>query len=153
MFSSQAASAYLTLQEQALSASDNYTVERIERALDEILRNPHKTSPPAFQVRSAIANAAKVIAGRRRLAPPISTDSPGVEVDEEEGGYLAVEVMHWLGTASVTVAERAILRGLANGEDAETLAASRGVPVERMREKISRARKSAANHYKSTVAA
>lgn len=153
MFSAEAESAYLSLQDQALSATDNYTLERVERALDEILRNPAKTAPAAFQVRSAMANAAKVIEDRRRLAPRVSIETPGVEPGTEDGGYVAVEVMHWLDTAPVSDAERTILRGLAHGADAETLAASGGVGVQRMRERISRARKSATQNYQRTVAA
>src|SRR5262249_6067285 len=114
---------------------------------------PDRTDPSSHQVRSALANAAKVIKNRRRLARQESIDSLGIEPVGEDGGFDTVAVMDWLDKAPVSIDVRTILRGLADGSDADCLAGSGGVDLRRMRERISRARKLAAATYKATVAA
>src|SRR5262245_9084587 len=121
MFSSEAESAILDLQRRASKSSDNYTLECIERALDEIVRNPHKTDPDQHQVRSAMANAAKVIKNRRLLAPTTSVDDPSIGPGYLEPGYAAVEMASWLDSAPLSTSDRATLSRLADGAEADTL--------------------------------
>jgi len=148
MFSEQAASAYLSLQSKALSAGDNYTLSRVERALDEILRNPQNTNPTSHQIRSAWANAGKVLHRRRKLAPEDSVNIPRAgDPFVVESGFAVVEINDWLKHAEVSTSERRLLRRLADGGDARTLANSDGIEVQRMRERISRARRTAAAEY------
>src|SRR4051794_39811195 len=139
MFSPEAQSAFIALQSRASKTTDNYGLERIDRALDEILRNAEKADPAPFQIRSALANASKVIANRRTVAPTCSIDDPAVEAGAVDGQYDAVDLMCWLATTPLTTSIRDILLGLATGQEASTLAAGAGIPVPRMREKISRA--------------
>jgi len=153
MFSSEAQSAYLTLQSKALAAEDGYTIDRAERALDEILRNAGNTNPPAHQVRSAWANAGKVLDNRRRLVSQVPLDTPGLHIAEADGAYDAVEVLDWLDRAAVSASDLIVLRSLALGADAATLADEEGVPVQRVRERISRARRAGSADYQSSVAA
>jgi hypothetical protein len=152
MFSSQAQSAYSTLQSKALSADDGYILDRLERALDEIIRNPQNAAPAPFQVRSAWANAGKVIDSRRKLAPQFSLDGPGLnEPTEVDARYGAVEIFAWLDRAAVSKADRRLLRALAGGADATALAETAGVPVQRIRERVSRARRVASRDYRTSV--
>ncbi|OBK28870.1 hypothetical protein A5634_19720 [Mycobacterium asiaticum] len=153
MFSSQAQSAYLTLQSMAMSAKDNYTLNRAERALDEILRNPGNAKPAGHQVRSAWANAGKVLDNRRRIVPQLSLDTPGLQVAEADGAYDTVDILDWLDHAAVSASDRNVLRSLAGGADAEALADDAGVPVQRLRERISRARRVGHADYQSSVVA
>jgi hypothetical protein len=154
MFSPEAQSAYSTLQSRALSASGGYMLSRLERALDEILRNPRNTSPAPFQVRSALANAGKVIENRRKLAPQDSLDEQAKSFDEPgkiDARYGVVEISYWLDRAAVSDADRGLLRCLAAGADATALAETAGVSVQRMRERVSRARRAASRDYQASV--
>jgi hypothetical protein len=154
MFSEQAQSAYLSLQSKAMMAADSYILDRVERALDEISRNPNNTSPAAHQVRSAWANSRKVLDRRRQLAPQISIDAPaGAEPVELDASFAVVDALDWLEHAAVSDSDRHLLRGLADGADAHSLAEADGVGVQRMRERISRARRAAATDYRHTVVA
>lgn len=154
MFSSEAQSAYIALQSRILETQDNYTVERAERALDEIIRNPENTTPANHQVRSAWANAGKVLQNRREVAPQVHLDTPGLRLGVTDGDYDAVEVLDWLDHAAVSAPARLLLHSLAVGADAQMLAEAQGIPVQRVRERISRARRAgAADFYASVVAA
>lgn len=152
MISTQAQDAILILQSRAVNASDSYTLERIDRALDEIVRNPSKTDPPEHQVRSALANAAKIIDGRRKLAPEISDDDLMMNLSVDEDGYDLIDLRHWLETAQISVSHRSLLLALVEGAEVRELACQAGVPVERMRERISRARKNARLKYATSTA-
>ncbi|MFI7484069.1 hypothetical protein ACH9EU_16835 [Kocuria sp. M1R5S2] len=153
MFSTEAETAILILQAQSRKASDLYTQDRIDRALDEIVRNPSKTNPPEHQVRSALANAGKVMANRRRVAPVVSHEDLVIEVDAREDGYDVVELRYWLETAPLSSPARTLLLALAAGADANDLAAQHDVPVQRIRERIARARKNARADYLTTAVA
>lgn len=153
MLSSEAQSAYLTLQSVALAAKDNYTIDRVERALDEIIRNPENTKPAAHQARSAWANAGKVLQNRRTLVRQVPLDTPGLDLAQVEGAYAAVDILGWLDLAAVSAGERALLQGLAGGNDARMLADVQGIPVQRMRERIARARRAGSIDYHATVVA
>ena len=147
MIAIEAQSALLILQGKVRQASTNYWLERCERALDECSRNPQRTNPAAHQVRSALANAKKRIDDRDRLAPTVSFDAlaaSGFAGTEDADETAIVDLLKWLeSTSHLKASERAILRCLAQGEDAESLAANAAVPVSSMRQKISRARASA----------
>jgi hypothetical protein len=164
MFSESSLGAYLYLQKRAHRQHDSYTIERIDRALDEIVNNPGRTDPVPFQVRSSMANAAKVIKARRVIAPVIPLEahdahrSGGTSGDvasvSDASPYAVVETVAWLnGTRLVSPTQRALLLALVRGHDAATLAAASGVPVPRMRERIARARAAARRAYALEVRA
>jgi hypothetical protein len=138
------------LQQQALGTWDLYTLDRLDRALNELVRNSEKTTPAAFQRRSAMANASKVLRDRVRIAPIVSLDlllDVGEDIYSSDSGSQRaapdiLDIHIWLETTpALTSGQRAILQALASGEDAVSLAHRHHVPVERMRERISRARK------------
>ncbi len=74
MLSSEAEFALIILQRRSAQARDIFEIERMDRALDEIVRNPGNTSPAPFQVRSALANASKVLKERRAIVAIGSLD-------------------------------------------------------------------------------
>lgn len=145
------------LQQRAARFYDIYELERIDRALDEIVENLHRTDPVPFQCRSALANAAKVIRKRRAIRRYDSLDKPFadgalLDVGVVEGDLAVVELIEWIDTSpSLSTGERRLLRDLAAGEDAESLARRDDVPVARMRERISRARSVGKAGYQSEV--
>ena len=146
------------LQGLALRASDGYTIDVLDRALDEIVRNPDNPSPYLWQVRSARANAAKVVQARREVVTLDTSgeDEPSVVEDAAttDTGYGVVEIREWLRTSSrLTEPDRTLLTAVADGQDSEHLAEVLELPVQRVRERLSRARKRAGIAYSTEVAA
>lgn len=149
MISSEAESAILALQHRGAQICDIYELERIDRALDEIVRNPENTSPAKFQVRSALANAGKIIK-ERRAAIAIDSLDQGFDqgnsyLGHTDPGFRGVEITAWIDSAPLPTYERNLLRRLAAGEEAPTLAAEYEMSDQRMRETISRVRRKARN--------
>ncbi|OMB89902.1 hypothetical protein A5746_21690 [Mycolicibacterium conceptionense] len=145
------------LQQRAARFYDMYELERIDRALDEIVENLHRTDPVSFQCRSALANAAKVIRNRRTIRRYDSLDNPLPDGSLPDTGaiqadYAVVDLIRWLDTSpTLGTSERRLLRDLAAGEDAESLARRDDVPLARMRERISRARSTGRSAYQNEV--
>lgn len=161
MFSLDIQAAVSSLQQQTdvtKTSVDSFELDRTERALDELLRNPEKTGPSTRLVRSARANALKVVRSRAKHSE-FSLDSD-LHVHKRAKAEAAVaydpmagfEVIDWLdSTPSVTTAQRRLLKALAAGYDAEFLAYAMGVPIKRVRERISRARRAAYSGYLAEV--
>ncbi|MBB4140416.1 hypothetical protein [Microbacterium invictum] len=138
----------------ATSARDVFELDRIDRALDQLVAHPSNTKLPEWQLRDARANASKVLKKRRarevyRLDDEDLHETHRAEVEYAQqrltGDTDTVEsfgILWWLRTTtSLTEDERSILVLLARGEDAMSLASLTGIPVKRMREQISRARR------------
>lgn len=155
---SPALAAVVYLQQHSARSGDIYEIERHDRALDEIIANLDRTDPAPFQSRSALANAAKLIQHRRTIRMFGSLDKPRPDGSQPDVGqvdwsYAVVELYQWIDTSpSLSSSERQLLHDLASGEDAESLAARDGVPVARMRERISRARAAGRLAYRREVA-
>jgi hypothetical protein len=146
----QAQAALTRLYNQAHRSADNFELERIDRALDEIVRL-NSSQPPDHQVRSAMANASKVILGRRKIAPSVSLESLS---ERTAGGSQepVIDLSLWLrDTKRITEQQRRLLALIAGTDDAATIAASYSIPATRMREQISRARRAARAAYRSDM--
>jgi hypothetical protein len=149
MLSTQAQSAVRALQARALATADSYQLDVTDRALDELIRNPGSQRPAAFQVRSARANASKVVRARRQvfdqevlrnrnLRPGVHRQERLVQSPDEAPG----DALDWLTQSpSLTNGQRRILLDLADGHDAQTLSTRDQVPLARIQERISRARR------------
>lgn len=155
MISHPVEGAILALQQRALATCDTYELDRIDRALDELLRNPtDTTTPPKFRVRSAMGHAYEAMERRKAIAPSAPLDTEQSDQGTQDASYLVIEVLEWLRVEpALAKGERTLLSALAGGGDAESLAAHHGLPVHRMRERISRARRSAHKLWKGTVLA
>lgn len=166
MLSLETEVAVVILQQRAdaMSALDVFELDRIDKALDQLVAHPSNTKPPKWQVRDARANAAKVLKKRRarevyRLDDEDLHEANRAEVEYAQqrltGSTDTIEsfgVLWWLRTTtSLADDQRSILYLLACGEDAVTLAARAGIPVKRMREEISRARRIARVAYDAEV--
>jgi hypothetical protein len=147
--------AVFALQKRALAARDTYELDRIDRALDELLRNPTDTTASAkHRVRSAMGHAYEALERRKAIAPSAPLDAEQSDYGTRDGNYLVIEIREWLRTEpGLGEGERTVLNALANGGDAETLAALNRIPMTRMRERISRARRSAHKLWKDAVPA
>ncbi|MFF3620347.1 hypothetical protein [Streptomyces sp. NPDC002467] len=149
MLTKQARHALELLHGRAVKTADAFDLERIDRALDEVLRL-NSNAPAAFQVRSALAHASTVLRERRALAPAVpldETDSyrePGT-LDEH---FAVADIRAWLDTTeTLTASQRTLLQQLSADPDPSDLAAERGLSVPRMREQISRTRRRARIAY------
>jgi hypothetical protein len=149
--SGQAATALVSLYAQARRTNDNFDLDRIDRALDEVARL-NSTEPPPHQVRSAMANALKVMTRRREIAPCESLDAPGADLGVKTGQEEAVDLRAWLrDTKRITEQQRRLLTLLADDYDSEAIAALYRIPTPRMREQISRARRAARAAYDGDI--
>jgi DNA-binding CsgD family transcriptional regulator len=143
----QAQAALIHLYERAQRATDSFTQERIDRALDEIVR-VNSTDPPAWQVRSAMANASKVITARYETISRWSVEAKEIDVPVSGSREDAINLRLWLHeTARLTEGQRELVTQLADGHDAESIAALCHVSVLRAREQISRVRRNARTAY------
>lgn len=150
----QSQAALMCLYDQARRTTDNFTLERIDRAADEIVR-VNSADPPTWQVRSAMANASKVLVDRRRTVSPATLEVLAVDVaalgDDQD---VIIELLLWLHrTPYLTERERRVLKLLADDNDAASIAALLHVSVPRMREQVSRARRAARLAYEKDVIA
>lgn len=144
----EAEKAVCKLQDRVSKTADLKAQECDERAIDEIIRHPENTLPEAYQRKNAVRHAQWDMTRRAKKTSYTSLDDPGqfeTAIDQiiarEDSGFGLGEIMLWLATSSgLREADRAILMALADGYDAEILALMNGIPVKRMRERISRAR-------------
>ncbi|MGV9850565.1 hypothetical protein ACWDWU_17625 [Streptomyces sp. NPDC003442] len=144
MISDAVVTAVQQLQAQALRTSDAYGLERIERALDELIRKPHDDKPAPFLIRSALGHAYETIERRKAIAPHTELPAGGQEPGCVEGAYAEIEMCAWVSAEpGLKEADRSLLTHLVRGRDAVMLAEQEGVPVTRMRERISRCRRQA----------
>jgi hypothetical protein len=143
MFSDVIEAAVTTLQRSAMDTWDTYDLERHERALDELLRDHENTSGSAWhRIRSAKGHAYEVLERRKVIAPRDPVHAVLCEPSYTEHGFYKAEWLDWILTEPMfNIIDRTILRSLAVGEDAETLAARHNLPLPRMRQRISRARR------------
>lgn len=143
----------IALQVKARRITDNFRLEQIDRALDEVLRH-NSTQRAAFQGRSAMAHAAKVIRDRRRIAPVISLDDPQLgEPSTPDSQIAVIELTSWLkATCGLTEEQRCLLTLMAEYDDANAIAVVYGVPPTRIRERVARARRAARNAYAREMA-
>jgi DNA-directed RNA polymerase specialized sigma24 family protein len=150
----QAQAALIALETRACHTTSTFRLEQIDRALDEVLRL-NGTQPTAFQVRSATANAAKVLRDRRRIAPVISLDDPQLgEPGAQDSQIPVIDLRSWLRTTrGLTEGQRRLLTLMAEYDDADTVAAEYGAPSARIRERVSRARRAARTAYAREVTA
>ncbi|MFF4926864.1 hypothetical protein ACFY4B_40395 [Kitasatospora sp. NPDC001261] len=145
MISHPVAGAVKALQKQALASRDMYQLDRIDRALDELLRNPSEdTSPAPYRVRSAMGHAYEALERRRAIAPSVPLDPERTDGGHTDARYPVVEILAWLESEpKLAAGERVLLDELARGHDAASMARRHGVALPRMRERISRARRRA----------
>jgi len=154
VLSGQAQTVLIVLQAKTSGTTDSFRLDQIDRALDEIIRL-NSTNPAAFQVRSAMANASKVLRDRERIAPRISLDdSRSLQYGAPDAQLAAIDLAAWLrDTRRLNDGQRRVLIQIAEVDDASALAAEYGIAPDRMRERISRARQAARVAYAAEVVA
>lgn len=152
MLTEQARDAMTALYARARKTGDVFELERIDRALDEIVRR-NDTKPAAFQIRSAMANASKVILARRAIVACASLDG-AQHFGALDGHFAATDLTLWLeATGALTKEQRSLMRLIAREEDPAAIATTCGMAPDRMRQRISRLRRAARDAYAADVTA
>lgn len=149
MLTEQAQCALLLLHRRANKCHDTFELERFDRALDEIVRL-NSEEPAPFQTRSALAHASAVMCRRRELAPCTALEKlqPHQQPGKRDMRYAMVEVLDWLRkTPELTAEQRSLLLQVIEEDDLARLATCKGIPLPRVRERVSRARKQARTAY------
>ncbi|MGW7314630.1 hypothetical protein [Streptomyces sp. NPDC054865] len=155
MISHPVEGAIFALQKRALATCDTYELDRIDRALDELLRNPSDAATPTdYRVRSAMGHAYEALERRKAIAPSISLGAEHSHRGAVDQAYTAIELFEWLrADPGIPQSQRVVLLALAHGDDAESLATRDGLALSRARERISRARKRARQLWAESVQA
>lgn len=150
----QTQAALLALHDMASRTTDTFQLDRIERALDEIIRL-NSIEPPPFQIRAAMSHASAVLRNRAQITPVVSLESPrcpdrGTPDFEME----AIDLREWLrSTRGLGENERQLLTLVADHDDSQAVAAEYGVALARIQERISRARRAARAAFATDMAA
>lgn len=119
---------------------DHWSTDQAEEALNELVANPHRPDPPAHQVRNALSNASKKLQRRSALMDEFSpTLTFGIDVPTNHSIAESAHDIHAV-LPRLSASERQIIELAADGSDAEDIAGQLGTPVQRSRERLSRAR-------------
>lgn len=119
---------------------NHWLTERAEEALVELVGNPERTDPPPHQVRNALSNASKKLKRRHELMDEFSpTLTFGID---RPVLHLAAESIHDIESvvSRMSSEDRSLIEAAADESGAEELAEQLCVPVQRARERLSRAR-------------
>lgn len=147
----QSEAALIRLYKRARRAQDDYTLERVDRALDEIIRTD-KPGLPEHRVSSALSTASNAIREQREVIATEYLEDLKEDVPVPGSEEDVIDLMDWVARSrSISHHHRDLLRLLADGWVAADMADVYGVPVLRMREEIARARKCALLAYQQEV--
>lgn len=131
--------AVMRLQARLRAPRSHRVAEQTEEALNLLLNQPENSSEPHRQIRNALSEAGKKLRRRSRLLdahherPPSSRPSDGLDA------VLALELRDFVDRA-VRPLDRPLLRQALAGAGAEGVATEFGIPLDRARERLSRAR-------------
>ena len=130
-----------------------YWTERIDIAIDIILRHPNSEGNPFHLVKNALSDSRKFLRRRSQICPlieiKISADEPSehnIEIVADpriQGLETVFTIKHWLEKASLSESEQFLLTLLWHDEEAKEVAEKLGITVQQARVRISRARKRA----------
>ncbi|MBC6475336.1 MAG: hypothetical protein GDA48_23095 [Hormoscilla sp. GM102CHS1] len=136
----------------------SYWSERIDRAIDKLLRNSDSLKPPSHLVRNALSDAGKVIDRRQSICSVVEIRQ--VDKDNQQQHELEsfpdisansseelLAIKSWLERARLLEKDRTILSILLKGGEAEDVAQRFNSTVKQARVRISRTRKRAWKLY------
>lgn len=128
--------------EQRLADRNSYLLDKIDRALDQLSRNPGKVGVPGRMVRSALGNAATVLKNRKKNVHYEDQYDFGETIFSisDESAYANIEVQDFLNNSTLSSRDREILLYLLEDKSAEDIAVDKGISINLARVHISRAR-------------
>jgi hypothetical protein len=130
--------------------------QRIEFALDELLRNPGATGDPRDLLDGALAHARTKIRRRAAIAPfyPVAEPPDAVADPGGPAEQALIDVVDVVAKAPLTAPDRVLLLFALADLDAPAAGARLGLSVTQARQRLSRARRHARNcGLRSLVAA
>lgn len=131
--------AVMRLQARLRATTSHRAAAQTEHALDLVLNQPDNRAEPQRQVRNALSEAGKKAMRRAHLL----TDERKLGLFANAGngldGILRFELEDFIA-CDVPPADRPLLAAALAGGGAEAIAETYGIPVERARERLSRAR-------------
>lgn len=116
--------------------------EQTEEALNLLLNQPNNTAAPPILIRNAMSEASKKLTTRQRLFAVHRERELRQQTDESRIGTLAFELQDFV-EYDVRSADRPYLRLALQGLGAEEIARGLNLPIDRTRERLSRARSAA----------
>lgn len=130
---------------------NQWLTDQAEEALTELVNNPDRSDPPAHLIRNALSNASKKLNRRGDLEeaflPTLTFGSDRPTYSNTAENIIDVgRVLH-----SMPAASRSLLELAADGSEAEELADELGLPTQRVRERLSRARNQARKLWQGTL--
>jgi hypothetical protein len=136
-----------------------YDTERLERALDELVRHPEREAEPVVLQRNAFANARIAMRRRREIAAftvesALSTpDGEPVSLDDwsgrapNEDALVRIEFDDWLARSGLSERDRELLSLAMDDPDWTAVAADWGVALPRLQVQLSHARARARSRW------
>ncbi|MFB9326982.1 hypothetical protein ACFFSY_13725 [Paenibacillus aurantiacus] len=112
---------------------DSRTKDRIDRALDELARNPVRTGDPKKIANNAMGNAGKVLRSREQLQVHFDVDVTEVLQTSKIGQpafnsvQLKFEVIDFIDRSNFNAKDKRIAYALLNGKDVKDLAVTHEV--------------------------
>lgn len=138
--------AVVRLQKRIRNSSSLTDEDRADEALNLLLNKPDRSKPPHHLERNMLSEATKKLARRAELMTEERQSSLMSVGGDGTRGTLVFELRDFLGR-DLNADDGALLMALLEGDDAEEIALALGVPVERVRERLSRARARAAPRW------
>lgn len=131
---------------------NQWETDRAEEALTELVNNPDRSDPPAHQIRNALSNASKKLRRRSEMDAYFFPNlqfgiDRAVPHDSVENALDIASVL-----SRMPRAERRLLELAASGAESDDIAVELGLPVQRVRERLSRARRRARTLWMGTSA-
>lgn len=134
--------------------SSPYWTERVDRAIDTLLRHPHSTRKPYHLIKNALSDARKVMHRRSQICPiaEVRNTEEGTQLQQSvenlaDSSANSVEfilgIIDWLNNAPLNSNYRTILSLLMQGYEAEDIAIHLDLTVKEARVRISQARRRA----------
>lgn len=130
---------------------NQWLTDQAEEALTELVNNPDRPDPPAHQIRNALSNASKKLKRRSELGEAFL---PTLSFGSDRAAYSTtaeniIDVRRVLD--AMQGMPRALLELAADGADADEIGDEIGLPAQRVRERLSRARAEARKLWKGSL--
>jgi hypothetical protein len=132
--------------------SNYHLTEQAELALNELAAHPNRSDPPEHLVRNALSNARKKLMRREKLMDRFSP-MLNYGIDREVRDDTLPELEQHVAAVSAALSESdvRVLETAALTEDSHDLAKVLKLPVKRASERLSRARRRAAQAWKEAA--
>jgi hypothetical protein len=117
----------------------SFAVEQAEEAMDLLLRNPERSAAPPILMRNALTEARRKLLKRQQLLTEYHEMVEAGGVVASAAGIVGYELKEFIKD-DVRTADAPLLKVALAGGSAEEIARVQSIPIQRARERLSRAR-------------